>query len=75
MKHKAYRIRVARHYYVRGTTNFKIVKRRAQTDNGDGVAELCNKEVSNPKRKVAGRACYNMAIINEINDVLNAAVE
>ena len=75
MNHKAYRIRVARRYYVRGTTNFKIAKHRAQTGNGDGAAELCNKEVSNPKRKVAGRACYNMAIINEINDDLNAAVE
>lgn len=70
-----YRIRVARHYYVRGTNNFKIAKRRAQTGNWDGAAELWDKEVSNPKRKVAGRACYNMAIINEINGDLNAAVD
>ena len=70
-----YRVRVARRYYVRGTNNFKIAKRRAQTGNWDGAAELWNKEVSNPKRKVAGRACYNMAIINEINGDLNAAVE
>ncbi|MCH8319014.1 MAG: hypothetical protein IIA88_11070 [Bacteroidetes bacterium] len=70
-----YRIRVSRHYYVRGTNNFKIAKRRAQTGNWDGAAELWDKEVSNPKGKVAGRACYNMAIINEINGDLNAAVE
>jgi len=70
-----YRIRVARHYYVRGTNNFKIAKRRAQTGNWDGASELWDIEVSNPKRKVAGRACYNMAIINEINGDLNAAVE
>ena len=70
-----YRIRVSRHYYVRGTNNFKIAKRRAQTGNWDGAAELWDKEVSNPKRKVAGRACYNMAIINEINGDLNVAVE
>jgi len=75
LKHKAYRIRVARRYYVRGTNNFKIAKRRAQTGNGDGAAELCDKEVSNSKRKVVGRACYNLAIINEINDDLHAAVE
>ena len=70
-----YRIRVARRYYVRGTNNFKIAKRRAQTGNWDGAAELWNSEVLNPKRKIAGRAYYNMAIINEINGDLNAAVE
>ena len=70
-----YRIRVSRRYYVTGTDNFKIAKRRAQTGNWDGAAELWDKEVSNPKGKVAGRACYNMAIINEINGDLNAAVE
>ncbi|MBE9511816.1 MAG: hypothetical protein IMY71_13155 [Bacteroidetes bacterium] len=70
-----YRIRVSRHYYVRGTNNFKIAKRRARTGNWDGAAELWDKEVSNTKIKVAGRACYNMAIINEINGDLNAAIE
>lgn len=69
-----YWIRVSRYYYVRGTDNFKIGKRRAQTGDWDGAAELWNKEVNNPKRKVAGRACYNMAISNEINGDLDAAV-
>lgn len=67
--------RVSRNYYVRGTDNFKIAKRRAQTNNWDGAGELWNKEVSNSKRKVAGRACYNMAIISEINGDYDAAVE
>lgn len=70
-----YNIRVSRDYYVRGTDNFKIGKRRAQTGNWDGAAELWEKEVDNPKRKVAGRACYNMAIINEINGDLDAAID
>jgi hypothetical protein len=70
-----YRIRVARRYYVRGTNNFKIAKRRARTGNWDGAAELWDREVLNPKRKVAGRACYNMAVINEINSDLYTAVE
>ncbi|MFH2143420.1 MAG: DUF6340 family protein [Bacteroidota bacterium] len=70
-----YRIRVSREYYVRGTENFKIAKRRAQTGNWDGAAELWYKEVPNPKRKIAGRACYNAAIINEINGDLDKAVE
>ncbi len=70
-----YKTRVSRDYYVRGTDNFKIAKRRAQTGNWNAAAELWEEEVSNPKRKIAGRACYNMAIINEINGNLNTAVD
>ncbi len=69
-----YRIRVSRDYFVKGTENFEIAKRRAQTGNWDGAAELWNEEVSNSNGKIAGRACYNMAIINEINGDLDAAV-
>ena len=69
-----YRMRVARNYYVRGTNNFTIAKRRAQTGDWDGAAALWEKEVPNSKGKLAGRACYNMAIISEINGDLNAAV-
>ena len=68
-----FRIRVTREYYVRGTDNFEIAKRRAQTGNWDGAAELWEIETRNPKSKIAGRACYNMAIINEINGDLDAA--
>lgn len=70
-----YSIRVSRDYYVKGTANFEIAKRRAQTGDWDGAAELWYKEVSNPNGKIAGRACYNMAISSEINGDLNEAVE
>jgi hypothetical protein len=70
-----YYIRVARLYFVRGTDNFKIAKRRARTGDWDGAAELWKKELDNPKRKVAGRACYNMAIINEINGNLEESLK
>ncbi len=70
-----YYIRVSRTYYVRGTNNFVIGKRRAQTGNWDGAAELWQKDIDHPKTKVAGRATYNMAIINEINGDLNKAIE
>lgn len=69
------RFRVSREYYVKGTMNFKIAKRRAQTGDWDGAAELWDKEVDSPRRKIAGRACYNMAIINEINGDLDNAIE
>jgi hypothetical protein len=69
-----YRIRVTRDYFVKGTDNFKIAKRRAQLGKWDEAAELWQLETSNPRMKVAGRAHYNMAIISEINGDLDAAV-
>lgn len=67
--------RVSRNYFVRGTDNFKIAQRRAQTNDWEGAADLWEKELDNKKEKVAGRACYNMAIINEINGDLETAME
>jgi hypothetical protein len=70
-----YRLRVTRDYFVKGTDNFKIAKRRAQMDNWDGAGELWLKETENPKMKIAGRAAYNMAIISEINGNVDVAIE
>lgn len=70
-----YESRVKREYYVRGTDKFKTAKRRAQTGNWDGAAELWEMEVANSEPKIAGRACYNMAIINEINGNLEEAIK
>ena len=67
--------RVSRDYYVRGNDNFKIAKRKAQTSNWNEAAKLWLKETSNSKRKIAGRACYNMAIISEINGDLSMAIK
>ncbi len=68
-----YRLRATRDYFVKGTNNFKIAKRRAQLGKWDEAAELWEKETTNPKMKIAGRANYNMAIISEINGDLEAA--
>lgn len=69
-----YRLRVTRDYFVKGTDNFKIAGRKAQTGKWDEAGSLWEKEISNPKMKIAGRACYNMAIINEINGSLDDAL-
>lgn len=69
-----YWIRVRRDYYVKGNDNFERAKRRAQTGNWDGAAEIWLQETENPKSKVAGRAHYNMAIISEINGELDEAI-
>ena len=70
-----YRHRVSRDYFVRGTDNFKIAQRRAQAGDWDGAAVLWEQEVSHPDPKVAGRACYNMAISSEINGDLEKAIQ
>lgn len=67
--------RVTRDYFVSGTDNFVVGKRRAQTGDWQGAAQLWEQEVNNPKGKIAGRACYNMAIISEINGDLDMAME
>ena len=69
-----YELRVMRDYFVKGTNNFKIAKRKAQMGKWNEAGELWEQETGNPKRKVAGRATYNMAIINEINGNLESAL-
>jgi len=70
-----YRLRVMRDYYVKGTDNFKVAKRKAQVGKWDDAGLLWEKETANSSLKIAGRACYNMAIINEINGNLDTALE
>jgi hypothetical protein len=69
-----YSLRVHRDYYVKGNNSFKIATRKARTGNWEGASELWLKETTNPSRKIRGRACYNMAIMGEINADLNAAI-
>ena len=66
--------RVTRDYFVRGNNNFKIATRKARSGNWDGAADLWKQETNNTKGKVAGRACYNMAIICEINGDIDGAI-
>ncbi|MBT8185434.1 MAG: hypothetical protein KJN76_11390 [Eudoraea sp.] len=72
---RPFKKRIARDYYVRGTDKFKIAQRRAQAGDWNGAAVLWEEELSHPKTKVAGRACYNMAIINEINGDIDTAID
>jgi hypothetical protein len=69
-----YELRVTRDYYVKGTNNFKIAKRKAQLGKWDEAGELWKRETQNSDRKVAGRAAYNMAILNEINGDIDSAL-
>lgn len=69
-----YSIRVSRFYFVRGDRNFILAKRMAQSGDWDGAARIWLQEAQSSSHKAAGRACYNMAIISEINGDLNGAV-
>lgn len=69
------RVRVGRDYFVRGTDAFARGKRLAQTGDWDGAAQLWEGETAHPKDKIAGRAHYNMAIINEIHGNLDRAID
>ncbi len=70
-----YRLRVMRDYYVKGTNNFEIAKRKAQVGKWDEAGLLWEKETANANSKIAGRAFYNMAIINEINGDIETALK
>ncbi len=70
-----YWIRVSRDYFVSGDENFVTAKRKAQSGNWDGAAAIWQEETGNPNGNLAGRACYNMAIIDEINGDLDGAIQ
>jgi hypothetical protein len=69
-----YYIKLTRDYFVKGSSNLKIATRKARTGNWDGAGELWLEDTKSSKRKLAGRACYNMAILNEINGDLDVAI-
>ena len=66
-----YRLRVTRDYFVKGTNNFEIANARPRQGNGMKRVNCGRLRLVIRKAKIAGRACYNMAIINEINGSLN----
>ncbi|MFK8046373.1 MAG: DUF6340 family protein [Crocinitomicaceae bacterium] len=71
-----HQIRVNRTYYRSGSPNLKIARRRAMVNDWQGASTLWAKDMASAtKRKVIGRATYNMAIYHEINGNLNKALE
>ncbi len=70
-----YWIRVSRDYFVGGDQNFKTAQRYAQSGNWDGAAQIWLEETKSSEGKLAGRGCYNMAIIAEINGDLDGAIQ
>ena len=62
-----------RNYFKKANNDFKVAARRARMNDWTGAMDIWSKYTDNSKRKIAGRACYNMALGNEVNGDLNAA--
>ena len=70
-KQYAYRIspmwiRVSRKYYVKGNDDFKDARYKVQSKKWEDAALIWKRYVNDPDTKIAGYACYNMALASEV---------
>ena len=68
-------VNVTRMYFTSGNDQFKKAARLARVKDWNGAAEIWKKEAYGADKKLAGRACYNMALASEVNGNLDAAAE
>lgn len=68
------KLNVQRNYYVTGTRNFELADDEIQKGEYAEAVKLWEQEIANPKTRISGRACYNLAVVNEFNGNLNAAM-
>jgi len=66
---------VSRVYYKKGNQDFEQAKRMVQTNDWKGAAELWQKNVNDSDLKIAGYACYNMALASEMDGNLETAID
>ncbi|MCB9230922.1 MAG: hypothetical protein H6581_04630 [Bacteroidia bacterium] len=64
-----------REYYIRPGNEMKTADRTVQVNNWKRAEEIWLPLTDSPKRKIAGRACYNMAIACELKSEINQAIE
>ena len=68
-------ISVSRIYFRKGNRDMKESKRLVRLRMFDEAARIWEQYTTHPNRKVAGYACYNMALYAEINGDLQNALE
>ncbi len=68
-------VAVSRQYYKKGSKAIENAHRRVQARNWEAAADLWKREANSPDPKIAGRACYNMAVFSEIKGSLDIAKE
>ncbi|MFK7812602.1 MAG: DUF6340 family protein [Maribacter sp.] len=65
---------VKRDYFVIGTKNFELADDKIQDGAYQEAAALWEEEIANPKPRISSRACFNLAVMNEYNGNLDAAM-
>lgn len=65
----------SRQYYTKGSDELKTAGRKAKSGNWESASEIWKKEALNKEKKIAGRACYNMAVFAETRGNFDIALE
>jgi len=68
------KLEIQRDYHVVGSKNLQLAADKIQNGAYDEALALWEEEVTNPKPRIRGRACYNLAVLNEFYGNLNAAM-
>lgn len=68
-------INVSRYYYKKGNADFKTADRFGKSGDWNGAAHIWEKHVNSGDAKIAGYACYNMALAEEMEGNLEKALE
>jgi len=55
----------SREYYTKGNDELKRAGKKVRVNDWESAAEIWKKEALNNEKKIAGRACYNMAVFCE----------
>ena len=66
---------VKRSYYVSGNKNMRRANANVKKEQWQDAIELWRNAANHPNRKVASRACYNLALACEIEDKIDLAFE
>jgi hypothetical protein len=64
---------VQRDYYVVGSQKLVLADEKLQNGSYKEASKLWNEEVANPKTRISGRACYNLAVLSEFDGNLKEA--
>lgn len=64
-----------REFYIRKGRDMKAASRMVQVNEWEDARNIWEPLTKSPKRKIAGRACYNMAIYHEVQGNLDQAIE
>jgi hypothetical protein len=68
-------ISVSRYYYRKGSNDFESADRFGKTGDWDSAAKIWIKHVNDSDPKIAGNACYNMALAEELEGNLDQALD